>query len=42
MIRDREIGDRRVVEVAPAQVIDVVTHRRELEAKEALSGPEVA
>jgi hypothetical protein len=42
MQRDRQIGHGNIVEVAPAQVVDVRAHRRRLEAEEALTGTEVA
>ena len=40
--RDRQVGHGHVVEVASAQIVDVVADRRELEAEEALAGAEVA
>ena len=42
MQRDGQVGHGDVVEVTPAQVIDVVAHRRQLEAEKALAGAEVA
>jgi hypothetical protein len=42
MVRDCEIGNRPVVEVALAQIVDVVAYSRELEVEEALAGAEVA
>jgi len=42
MIRDREIGDRLVVEVAPAQIVDIVPDSRKLEAEEPLAGSKIA
>lgn len=40
--RDGQVGHGDVVEIASTQVVDVVAHRRQLEAKEALAGPDVA
>jgi hypothetical protein len=42
MIRDREIGDRLVVEVAPAQIVDIVSDGRKLEAEKPLAGSKIA
>nr|WP_248595207.1 MULTISPECIES: hypothetical protein [Candidatus Accumulibacter] len=42
MVRDREVGDRLVVEVAPAQIVDVVAHSRQFEAEGVLASTEVA
>ncbi|MBK1630433.1 hypothetical protein CKO31_06670 [Thiohalocapsa halophila] len=42
MQRNGQIGHGDVVEIAPAQVVGVVAHRRQLEATEALAGSEVA
>lgn len=42
VVRDREIGDRLIVEVAPTQIIDIVTDGRQLEAKETLASSEIA
>jgi hypothetical protein len=42
MQRNGQIGHGDVVEIAPAQVVGVVAHRRRLEAKAALASLEVA
>ena len=42
VVRNREIGNRLVVEVAPAQIVDVVAHGRQLEAEEMLASAEIA
>jgi len=41
MVRDCEIGNRLVIEVASAQIVDVFAYRWKLEAEEALAGAEV-
>ena len=42
VVRDLQINDGLVVEVASAQIVDIVADGRELEAEEALAGAEVA
>ena len=42
VLGDRQIGHNHVVEVAPAQIVDVLAERRELKAEEALAGAEIA
>jgi hypothetical protein len=41
VVRDRRVDDGLVVEVASAQMIDIVADGRELEAEKALAGTEV-